>query len=261
MDCVQRSSALIPVANASFPANATLFYYPSLVWRAYLSNSQLSEQFDNTTTLESVRQSLESCGEWDNACQNPSQIFINLTNLGVYSLYPDLTTKLNASIGRTTATQGIDSVISTCLISYCALEPSCSSHSTSCSTNTLITQSGLITRDGPSFSQGVGRCWRDICCLFFPSVNPDIGGVGVSQSTSQLEYHLLIISVDHLLIDADCYCPASTCSLGNLPSAKNLPVKEEEEAVSGQRPRSRFWKGPRSDPSNWSSTRRRPWTC
>lgn len=38
----------------------------------------------------------------------------------------------------------------------------------------------LITSTSYLSGEGVGRCWTEICNSFLPSVNPDIGGVGVS---------------------------------------------------------------------------------
>ena len=174
MDCIPRASALIPVANASLPANETTFSPPDFAWIAYLvKDPSDGPLFNDSATLEVARHSLESCREWDNVCQDPSQIFVNPTNLGVCLLYPNLTAAVNDSPGRTAATQGIESLITTCLISYCALGLLCSSYATNCSTSSLITASGHLS------SQGVGRCWSDICKNLYPYVNSDIGGVGV----------------------------------------------------------------------------------
>ena len=174
MTCVFGPSSLLPIANASLPINETIS--SSFAWEYYLYDSPLetSPLFNDSATLEATRHSLQTCGEWHNICQDSSQIFKNQTNLAVCSLYPNLTTDAN-DLGRTPVLHGIDSIIPTCLISYCALQPSCSSDPKNC------TISSLFNADGDLSRQGVGRCWLHICSNFHPSVNTDIAGVGVGR--------------------------------------------------------------------------------
>ena len=170
MNCISRSPALIPVADSSVSPSKISFN--EFAWMAYLAkdSSKSIARFNDSATLSVARNSLESCREWDRICQNPTQIFAAPDNLAMCSLYLETTTTRNA------ATTEIQSAISTCLISYCALAPLCSTDAT-----TRCNASSLITSDGYLAPHSVGRCWTDICYTFPLSVNSDIAGVGVSR--------------------------------------------------------------------------------
>ena len=213
MTCTEGPSSLLPIANASLLINETI---PSaFAWGYYLYDSSLetSSLFDDSATLEATRHSLQTCREWDNICQDSSQIFKNQTNLGVCSVYPNLITDVN-DLGRTAALRAVKSIIPTCLISYCALQPSCSSSPPIC------TISSLFNADGDLSRQGVGRCWYHICMNYYPSVNTDIAGVGVGRPDDHFNNYLLTALVDHLLLDADIDSSIGPYSSRNWPSAR-----------------------------------------
>lgn len=91
MTCIVGPSSLFPIANASLPINETI---PSFVaWEYYLYDSpfETSLLFDDSATLEATHHSIQTCREWNNICQDSSQMFKNQTNLRVCSLYPNLT--------------------------------------------------------------------------------------------------------------------------------------------------------------------------
>lgn len=207
MDCILGSSPLLPFSNASLLANGTSFD----AWIVYFARDYLRREtlFDDSATLGSITHTLQACHEWDNVCQDPSQMFANPTNLAVCSLYSNLTTTVSSRPGHVTAPKDLGYMVTTCLVSYCALDPWCSSNATSCSASSLITESGQLS------SQGMGRCWWDFCYNSRPYVNSDIGGVGVSQPNKNPAYDLLTASVAHLILDATSnrssrpYCPGN----------------------------------------------------
>ena len=196
MDCVQQSLPPAPVTNASLLAYET--YIRPVDWSIYLGEYSTLTIFNDSATREVARQSLESCREWDDICQDPRQVFATATNLGVCSLYHNLTTAVDDTAKRTATIQRTETVIPTCLISYCAQETLCSSDAA-----TNCTTASLISTDGHLSSQGVGRCWREICYDFSLKVNPDIGGLGVRRPTGHSVSHLLTVLVGYLLFDAD----------------------------------------------------------
>lgn len=232
MACVQDAHALHPVAldpvaNLSLPVNST--WFTDLEWMAYLSNyssegtpGSHGVRFNETATLELVRDNLESCREWDTVCQDPSQIFANGVNLVICSLYPNSTAMINNGSGYDAAVQVINSIIPTCLISYCALNPLCHSQFGNCMVG------NLLTADGHLSGEGVGRCWLYMCPDPYLSVDQDIGGVGVSQSFKCLEHHLLTALDDRVISHAgiDCafghgshrICPYSTIRKEDKPA-------------------------------------------
>ncbi|MCJ1269855.1 hypothetical protein MMC22_009748 [Lobaria immixta] len=116
MACVQDAHALLrPVANLSLPANETRT--EDAAWAVYLGNYSSEDTphfnsalFNETATLEVVRDSLESCREWDNVCQDPSQIFANPVSLGICSLYPNSTAMIKNGSGHDAAVQDIGGV-------------------------------------------------------------------------------------------------------------------------------------------------------
>ena len=196
MTCVVGPSSLFPIANASLPINETIS--STFAWGDYLYDSPLETSlfFDDSATLEATRHSLQTCREWNNICQDPSQIFKNQTNLAVCSMYPNLTTDV-VDLGRSAAVQAVKSIIPTCLINYCALQPLCFSDPRNCTISSLFNADGHLSR------QGVGRCWSNVCWTFIPSVNADIAGVGVGRPDDHVSDHLLTALDDDLLLDAD----------------------------------------------------------
>lgn len=212
MDCVQPWLPLAPVMNASVPANETLPPHAARAWPLYLADYPTIAIFNKSATREIARRSIESCREWDDVCQDPRQVFANATDLAVCALYHNLTTAVNDTTKRTAAIQRTETVISTCLISHCAQETLCSSNSTTkCST------ASLVSTDGHLSSQGVGRCWLEICSDFNLYVNSDIGGLGVRRSTGHSVSQLLTVLVDYLVSNADNDRNLSACILGASP--------------------------------------------
>ena len=140
--------------------------------------------FQAFSILDSTQQDIKYCHLWDRLCQNPWHIFENLPLLTVCSLYSNITqqitdgrlgsnwTAAGFSWQNTATIQTTRNVIPTCLISYCALIPECSSRST-CLVNSFYTSSDILS------GQGVADCLQDICEHFQPHVNLDFGGIGV----------------------------------------------------------------------------------
>ena len=219
MDCTL-SAALVLSANWPLLYNGTSLY--EFGWVPYLAqdSSDAIAAFNHSATLDAVRNSLASCREWDQICQDPSHMFANPKSLAVCSLYPNLTSTANQTSERTTSK--VESGIPTCLISYCALAPLCSTEAT---TNCSI--SSLITSDGHLSSLGVGRCWWEVCYNIPSSVNSDIAGVGVSNYNSHLECDLLTASADNLILDADPNRTDGFCDSRCLQSASCLSIKEK----------------------------------
>lgn len=177
MACSSPLTTLFPIANASLAANETL--PATFAWQAYFadSSSRIGALFDTSATLELARQNVESCPIWDVVCQNASQIFTNQTLLAVCSLYTNISFgisdgQLDGSRFSTAVIRATNSIIPTCLISYCAMIPTCSQ-------TQFCTSSSLHKTTGGLSSQGVGHCWSGICRNFRPYVNSDFGGVGV----------------------------------------------------------------------------------
>ena len=238
MDCTSLSPIPSPVAKSLMPSRKTSFDegLNEFSWMAYLARDLSSgiELFNDSATKDVARQSLESCREWNSVCQDPSRIFAAPHNLAVCSLYPELTTT------EIVPSLEIQSTISTCLISYCALEPLCSTDAaTDCSVGSLITSDGLLS------SYGVGLCWSDICNNFPTFVNSDIAGVGVSQYNHHVERDPLTTLADSLILDADRDRIVSFRNPRDLQSASCLSIKEK--LGSRQRP------GPQSQGKSSSS--------
>lgn len=186
MDCVRQSLPLNPVVNASLPTID--FRPPESAWPRYLAQYPTLAIFNEPATREVAHQSLVSCRDWDDVCQDSKQVFGSATNLGVCSLYYNFTTAVNDTDKRTAAVQKTETTIPTCLISYCAREKSCSQNAmTNCSIASLLSTGGHLS------SQGVGRCWAEICEGFTPSVNPDIAGLGVRRPMTRSMSHLLTL--------------------------------------------------------------------
>ena len=180
MSCGPGWSAISPVANASLPANETSWIDPvGFGWMLYLAQYGFDSglNFNYSATSDLVRQDLNSCREWDDTCQDSSQIFATASHLGFCSLYPNLTSAIIDDSDHDSAVRAVQSSVSTCLISYCALMGS-SCSSSNCTVSSLLTASGGLS------GQAVGRCWLDICTSFIgiSRVNPDIGGKGVGQT-------------------------------------------------------------------------------
>ena len=212
MDCI---SPLVPVAKSLMPPGKA--HVSEYAWKAFLAkdSSNGTTIFNDSATMDVARHSLESCREWDSICQYPSRMFASPHNLAICSLYPEILTTEN------TVASEIQSTISTCLISYCALSPRCATDAT-----TSCSVSGLITPDGYLSSQDVGYCWEVICDYFPTFVNSDIAGVGVSQSYSQLGHDLLTALAGNLILDADGNRIIGFCYFRYLPSVSYLLVKE-----------------------------------
>ena len=207
----------------SLPAYETVFRPAEAAWPWYFGEYPTVAIFNESATREVARRSLESCRKWDDICQNPRQVFANATNLGVCSLYHNLTTAINDTTKRTAAIQRTETVIPTCLISYCAQETLCSSYAaTNCNT------ASLISTDGHLSSRGVGRCWHEICYKFSPYVNPDIGGLGVRRPTGHSMSHLLTVLDDYLLSNADNNRTLGLCILGASPYVQKVSLEDKD---------------------------------
>ena len=228
MDCTLLSLIQSPVAKSLTPSSKTSFNegLDEFAWMAYLAKDLSSgiELFNDSAMQDVARQSLESCRERNSVCQDPSQIFAASHNLAVCSLYSELTTT------EIVPSLEIQSTISTCLISYCALAPLCSADTaTDCSVGSLISSDGLLS------SFGVGLFWSDICNNFPTFVNSDIAGVGVSQYNSHVEHDPLTALADYLILDAGCNRIVGFRNLRDVQSASCLSIKEK--FGSRQRPR------------------------
>ena len=130
MACSSPSPGLSPILNPLLSADLVLD--TGFAWLMYLVIDPADSPYNNSATLELARQSIESCPGWDLTCQNSSQIFTNQTFLGICSLYPNVTGQIgndheNVSRPKDPAIiPAIKSIIPTCLISYCAVIPTCS---------------------------------------------------------------------------------------------------------------------------------------
>ena len=179
--------------------------------------------FNDSATQEVVRRSLESCREWDYICQDPKQLFATATNLGVCSLYHNLTAAVSKTDKHTVAIQRTETVIPTCLVSYCAQETLCSSDTTTnCSIGSLISTNGHLSR------HGVGRCWHEICYNFNVNVNPDIGGLGVRRSPTTPCPNLLTVLVDYLLSHANNNRTLGLCDFRASPFVQKVSRKDKD---------------------------------
>lgn len=212
MTCSSQSTNVFPVANGSLPANETI---PDRdAWLFYLAQNMFNEtHFDNSATLQMARQTVESCPEWDLTCQDTHQIFANQTNLGICSLYPNIT----GDSSNSTVVPAVKSLLPTCLIGYCALTPACSQ-------TEFCTSSSFLTASGDLSFQGVGDCWYTICTTYDPHVNSDFGGIGVCGFLHGQKDLLLIQIADYFLPDADNYCITRFCDFGHRSCAQILQI-------------------------------------
>lgn len=206
-----------PAQNGSIPQLARTLWEPEFGWKYHagtLSNQSLDvpSLFQTFSVLDFAGQEIRYCPIWGDLCQDPLAIFASPPFLAICSSYDNITQQI--SHGRldsnwtaagfrtqnTGAIQTVDHLIPTCLISYCALVPECSS-SSACLADSFYTATGALT------GQGIASCWRKICQNFNPDVNPDIGGIGVRISGIFRSPAILLTRlVDNLLPDANLDC-------------------------------------------------------
>ena len=159
-------------------------------WSAFLgseaatldSNLYSREKCMNLSGSDTAMQ----CPMLNQYCNSTEFVFGSGLLLTVCSLYPSMILGILGSdtptVGRTidnterTQTQRyafeVSSVVSTGLLSYCALIPGCS-RLVACSTALLFDSDGRLD------TQGVARCWDRICSSYVANINPDFGGLGV----------------------------------------------------------------------------------
>ena len=159
-------------------------------WSAYLQSETASLESASYLGKDCMNQSGSDtaiqCPLLNRYCSSAESVFASRPLLIVCSLYPNMTltvlenstsasneTISNARQGHTRGhASELSSIVSTGLLSYCALVPGCS-QSSACST------ASLTDIDGQLSSHGLARCWYEICNSYVASVNPDFGGLGV----------------------------------------------------------------------------------
>lgn len=230
MECIQQSLPLTPVTETNnLPiTNVTL---PAIdlnplesTWPYYLGQYPNLAIFNESATEEAARQAVLLCREWDDVCQDPKQLFASSTNLGVCSLYHNLTTAVEETTSRiaTVAIQRTETVIPTCLITYCAQERLCSLRTT-----TNCTTASIISTNGHLSSQGVGRCWAEICESLRPYVNQSIAGLGVRQTMAHSRSRLLTVLVNYFVSYADHNRVLNICISRSLSHIQKISLEDK----------------------------------
>ena len=159
-------------------------------WTAYLQSDAASLESTFYLQKECMSQSGSDmaiqCPLLNRYCNSAEFVFASRPLLTVCSLYPNMTLnvqEINTSTSSKTIKNAqqdhtrahaleLSSIVSTGLLSYCALVPGCS-RSAACST------AFLSDIDGQLSSHGVARCWYQICNSYVASINPDFAGFGV----------------------------------------------------------------------------------
>ena len=178
--------------------NRVKTWTPWCDWQTYLRSmnvsSDMKDYLRNFCDWDPTHVSIETCPAWGLYCDDPEYIFASQPLFTVCSMYPNMTRHIDAKqimkVGNTISnatrnmtvpgpwevalTQSTSSLVSTCMISWCALLPNCSSTQI-CATDSIYTIDGYLSTDG------LGRCWEQICHSFRPVVNPDFGGFGVRE--------------------------------------------------------------------------------
>ena len=160
-------------------------------WSAYLQSDAAS--IDSTSYLQKDCKSQSDsdmavqCPLLSQYCNSAGFVFASRPLLTVCSLYPNMTlnvSEFNMSTSNKTISNArldyarghafeLSSIVSTGLLSYCALVPGCS-QAAACSVASLSNINGQLS------SHGVSRCRQQICNSYVVSINPDFGGLGVS---------------------------------------------------------------------------------
>ena len=155
---------------------------------AYLESTLYLEK---KCKAEAANDMMIQCPLLNQYCNSADLIFASPPVLTVCSLHPNMTLNQlehNRSPRNETLTDSrsdyakkhafeLSSVVSTGLLGYCATVSGCSP--AACST------AGLYDLDGKLSSQGIGRCWIQICNSYVASINPDFGGLGVRLANSK----------------------------------------------------------------------------
>lgn len=195
----------------------------SVSWIDYLEAADhslnLNTLFSNFSILDSAGQDIKYCHIWDVACQTPQSIFSSIPFFTVCSLYNNITQQI--SDGRVSSNwtaagfssrnistiQTARNVISSGLISYCALIPECASKF-ACLADDFYTSNGALS--GP----GIAKCWQAICEGFSPYANQDFGGIGVRIFfIFHWPRNLMIRLADKFLPDANRDCAHWLCGV------------------------------------------------
>lgn len=159
-------------------------------WSTYLQSDAASldstSYFQEKCMNQSSSDTAMFCPLLDRYCNSTEFVFASELLLMICSLYPNMT----CNVFRTNTIQSsatidnaqqdsvrqhafeLSSIVSTGLLSFCAMIPVCS-RSAACSTRYLLTIEGQLS------SQGIARCWDEICNTYVASINPDFGGLGV----------------------------------------------------------------------------------
>lgn len=139
----------------------------------------------NQSTINGVFQ----CPLLNQYCDNTELIFASGPLLTICTMYPNMTLSIigvNTTSTSTTLENAWQdptrrrafeqlSIISTGLLSFCAMVPECS-QSAMCSIVSLTNIDGQLSR------QGIAGCWDEICNTYVASINPDFGGLGMILS-------------------------------------------------------------------------------
>ena len=171
---------------------------PWCEWPSYFGSANvsldLSDYLQTSCNWDSTHKTVESCPAWGIYCDDPEYIFASQPLFTVCSMYPNMTRQIGTKqIDRssslvsnltqnitdhgpweTALAQSTSSLVSTCMISWCALIPGCS-QSQICANDNIYTVDGYLSTDD------LVHCWLQICNSFRLVVNPDFGGFGVGQ--------------------------------------------------------------------------------
>ena len=149
------------------------------------SSLHIGMLFQQFSIWDSEGRDVKYCNEWSAWCSDLQTVFKDKIFLVVCSLYPNITRDISSgqlsanwtSVGFKPTDlgliRGLKSQIPSCLISYCALIPGCA-ETRHCLNNNLYASDGSIS------VAGMRSCAYDICYGWYPVVNSDLGGIGVS---------------------------------------------------------------------------------
>ena len=173
---------------SQFPAAKT--WDSQCNWSAYLQSDAASYESTSYLRKECMSQpgsdTATPCPLLNRYCSSAEFVFASRPLLTVCSLYPNMTLnvlEINTSASNKTISNlrqddtrphasEMSSIVSTGLLSYCALVPGCS-QSAACSVASLSAIDGQLSK------HGIARCWDQICSSYVARINPDFGGLGV----------------------------------------------------------------------------------
>ncbi len=176
-------SANVPYGTwTSFSGDHEVFRPAYFGWAN--SSLDIGTLFQHFSVWDSEGRDIKYCNEWSTWCSDLQTIFKGDMFLILCSLYPNITrdisdgqldanwTSAGFNPSDTDLMRELNSQIPSCMISYCALIPTCAATPHCLNAN-------LYTSDGNMSGAGMRTCLNEICSSWTPYVNQDFGGIGV----------------------------------------------------------------------------------